>query len=200
MSGLLFIIAPEADNQAISRVLLHLRDWEYDSGDRFKLVNTKNAYDLDDDLETSPPIPVGLENSWAGAPLEDVEAYCLDLDRNDLKSANPHLYLVVDSQGLQDQTCILGERACKWEEDPITYADHYKKMRLPWEEAYLTWCNLDISNMNFEEFTEEADVDYEETITRRWWTYRSVNSGPDLSDEKRQERDRELDRLRSEST
>lgn len=202
MSGLLFIIAPEADYKLINRILLYLRDWEYGALDSFKLVNTKNAYDLDSfdkgsGIEsTTPPVPADFENAWAGASLEDIEDFCLDLGRGDTNSGKGHLYVIVDSQGVDDHTCLLGERMIEYENEPISYPERFKKMRLPWDETYLTWCNLNIANMNFEEFTEERDADYEETLTRQWWTYRSVSDGPDLSEKNRQERDYELERLR----
>lgn len=202
MSGLLFIIAPEADYKIINRILLYLRDWEYGALDSFKLVNTKNAYDLDSfdkgsAIEsTSPPVPADFENAWAGASLEDIEDFCLDLAREHTNSGKGRLYVVVDSQGVDDHTSIVGERMIEYENEPISYPERFKKMRLPWDETYLTWCNLNIANMNFEEFTEERDADYEETLMRQWWTYRSVSDGPDLSEKNRQERDDELERLR----
>lgn len=202
MSGLLFIIAPEADYKIINRILLYLRDWEYGALDSFKLVITKNAYDLDSfdkgsAIEsTSPPVPADFENAWAGASLEDIEDFCLDLAREHTNSGKGRLYVVVDSQGVDDHTSIVGERMIEYENEPISYPERFKKMRLPWDETYLTWCNLNIANMNFEEFTEERDADYEETLMRQWWTYRSVSDGPDLSEKNRQERDDELERLR----
>lgn len=202
MSGLLFIIAPEADYKIINRILLYLRDWEYGALDSFKLVITKNAYDLDSFdkgsaiLSTSPPVPADFENAWAGASLEDIEDFCLDLAREHTNSGKGRLYVVVDSQGVDDHTSIVGERMIEYENEPISYPERFKKMRLPWDETYLTWCNLNIANMNFEEFTEERDADYEETLMRQWWTYRSVSDGPDLSEKNRQERDDELERLR----
>lgn len=39
MSGL-FITAPEADHKLINRLLLHLKDWEYERGDRYKFVTS----------------------------------------------------------------------------------------------------------------------------------------------------------------
>lgn len=204
MTGLLFVIAPEADHKIINQILLHIRDWEYDSFDSFKLVNTKDADDLEPFEEggsidaTEPPVPIDIENAWAGNSLEDVEEFCLDLDRGS-KSGKGHLYVVVDSQGVRDKTCILGERMIEYEKEPITYPERFKKMRLPWDETYLTWCNLEIANMNFEEFTENGDAEYEETLTRQWWTYRSVGNGPDLSDENRQKRDTRIEELRRES-
>jgi len=209
MSGLLFVIAPEADHKIINQLLLYIRDWEYGALDSFRLVNTKNAYDLEGFADgdrtialeaTAPPVPVDFENAWAGASLKDVEDYCLDLDRGDFEDGGKaHLFVVVDSQGVQDKTCIIGERMMDYENEPITFPERFKKLRLPWDETYLTWCNLNIANMNFEEFTEEADVEYEDTLTRQWWTYHSVGNGPELSKENRRRRDAEIAELREDS-
>lgn len=209
MTGLLFVTAPEADHKAINRILLYLRDWEYECGDSFKLATTKNAYDLENvvngesggDVEpTHPPVQVNLDNAWAGSTLDDIEAYCLDLDRNEKAGVNTHLYVLVDSQGLEEMNCILGERVISFDEDDkISYPERFNKFRLPWDELYLTWCNLNISNMDFADFAEEDDANDGDTLSGGWWTYSSVANGPDLSDDKRQERDDEIEKMRRES-
>lgn len=208
-TGLLFVTAPEADYKAINEILLHLRDWEYGGGaDRFRLVTTKNAYDLDGPAtplrprtqaadETSPRLSSDLDNTWAGAALEDVEAFCLDLARDTSEQSNRYnssLYVVVDSTDLQARSCILGERAVDEEAEEFTWLDSFNKMRIPWDKLYLTWCNLDIANMNFEEFTQEEE-DGGEGVDG-WFTFKDISDGDDLSEDNRRKRDREIQRFR----
>lgn len=205
-TGLLFVTAPEADHKLINLLLLRLRDWEYGNGaDRFHLMTTKNAYDLDppamplrsgtqDQGETSPPLPSSLDNAWAGAALEDVEAFCIDLERNDddaKRTYNKSLFVVVDSTDVRAQTCILGERAIDHEAPTFTRLDGFNKMRVPWDQLYLTWCNLDIVNMGFEDFTYEEDGEGGEN---GWFSFKEHDD--DLSDGNRRKRDREIQRFR----
>jgi hypothetical protein len=207
-TGLLFVTAPEADHKLINSLLLHIRDWEFGSGDRFKLVTTKNAYDLEDGPEktssaatqnpdeTSPPLSSSPDNGWAGAALEDVEAFCMDLMRDEELGTSYHAgqFVVVDSTDVQAHTCILGHRAIDEEAADFAYLDRYNKMRVPWDKLYSPWCNLDIANMNFEEFTQEED-DGRPGVDG-WFTFRDIMEGDDLSADNRRKRDREIQRFR----
>lgn len=199
-TGLLFVTAPEADYKLINLLLLHLRDWEYGSGDRFKLVTTKNAYDLEsDNAETSPPLSSSsLDNAWAGAALEDVEGFCMDLARDEenlKRNLDAGLYVVVDSTGAQAHSCILGHRACDAEAEEVIELDRFDKMRIPWEKLYSPWCNLDIANMNFEEFTQECDEGGQGQDG--WFTFKDVMEGDDLSEENRGKMETEIQRFRN---
>jgi len=51
--------------------------------------------------------------------------------------------------------------------------------------------------MDFESFVEEDVYDMPDRNSRVWWTYCSVSDEPDLSEENRQRRDDELERLRA---
>jgi hypothetical protein len=200
-TGLLFVTAPEADHKSINLILLQIRDWGYGSGDSFKLVTTKNAYDLDPPVNspqgrldaTSPPLDSSLENAWAGASLEDVEAFCLDLNRRG--PYNPTLYVVVDSEGLQAHTAILGKQASSYEEDEFRYLGYFMKMRMPQDSVYMVWCNLDISNMDFEDYMQEEDGTSGEKPDG-WFTFDEDTGGGFFSEEDLQRRNREIERLR----
>jgi len=157
MTGLLFINAPECTHKHINEVLVYLNDWEYENYHAFKLVSTKNAYDLDlphgteegQDLDgTVPPVDPDTENAWAGAELSDIEAFCRDLERHSANGVNPELYILVDSAGLHDKTCVLGMRVEDgWyaESKTMIHLDHFRRFRMPWDEAYLTWCKSMLS-------------------------------------------------------
>lgn len=216
-TGLLFVTAPEADHKAINLLLLHLRDWQYGGGDIFRLATTRNAYDYDVpptrlpsgrkyNGETSPPLDSSLDNTWAGAAIEDVEGFCLDLQRSFEHSENnpgldATLYVVVDSEGLKAHECVLGSRASIYHEDTrqLEWIDNFRKMRVPWDELYLTWCNLNIANMGWEDFAQE---DHDEEIGRHsspddcWYTYTSASGGPDLDEKSQKRREDEIQRLR----
>lgn len=152
MTGLLFVNAPEATHKQVNKMLVYLNDWEYGNYHAFKFVSTKNAYDLDlpsdakegQDLDGSvPPLDPDFRNAWAGAHLSDIEAFCRDLERNGVNGVNPELYILVDSAGLHQKTCVLGMRVEEgWnaERKTMYYSEHFRRFRMPWDEAYLTWC------------------------------------------------------------
>ncbi|KAF2718968.1 hypothetical protein K431DRAFT_122962 [Polychaeton citri CBS 116435] len=213
MTGLLFVTAPSADFKLINRLLLIIRDWEYEAGDAFKFVTTRNAYELEarednphDTEPTHPPIGAECDNAWSGSSVEEIEQYVMELHRADLKGVNTSLYVIVDEEGLRDNTCVFGEHILddtEWDtEHKLKDTGEFNKVRMPWDEMYLSWCNLDIANMGFEEYCEgllDGDADEEELrLTGKWWKYRSISDGPDLSPEKIIERDGELSKLESE--
>jgi len=151
MVGLLFVNAPEATHKDINRVLLYIRCWDGEWSP-FKLVTTRNAYDLDlpecageeQELDgTEAPVDEDIKNAWAGAQLTDIEAFCKDLQRNNVTSVNPELYIVVDSAGLHQKTCVLGmciEEDYDSQTKVMSYSKYFRRFRLPWDETYLTWC------------------------------------------------------------
>ncbi|KAM0720107.1 hypothetical protein Q7P37_004243 [Cladosporium fusiforme] len=208
-TGLLFVTAPEADHKSINLILLQIRDWGYGSGDSFKLVTTKNAYDLDVSpinphgrLEpTSPPLDSRFENAWAGASLEDVEAFCLDLKREGPLPYNASLYIMVDSEGLQALNGVLGKQASDFEADKFRYLDVYNKMRIPWDQVYMVWCNLDISNMDFEEYTKEIEAGVDEdgnvgVAPGGWFSFEDGFGDDFFVKEDKERRDKEIEQFR----
>ncbi|ROV87903.1 hypothetical protein VMCG_10277 [Cytospora schulzeri] len=173
MSGLLFVTAPRADHKLINRILVYLKDWEYESGDRFKLVTSKSVQALGEEpykdgssaimKPTSAPVAPDLANEWAGASIADVEAFCVDLDKSGIKGLNKHLFVALDADGAgEDKNCVLAERVIDCDAEPIQYPELFNKARVPWYQTYLTWTNLDISNIGWDEMmSEDADEGHE---------------------------------------
>lgn len=214
-TGLLFVTAPEADHRQINRILLRLRVWDTDPDamDTYKLVTTKNAYDLEPPAcsdgwlpATSPPLDAAVwDNAWAGASLEDVEAFCLDLHRAPPRSVETLQFLLVDSEGLRAGDCILGHRRGNdLEAGEFAYLDEFDKMRIPQDQVYTVWANFVVGNMQWFEFTQEMEdwgVDDEGRLNRGgedgWFTYREIG-GCQLSDEQRRRKAGEMERFERE--
>lgn len=202
MTGLLFTTSSSADHKALNLLLLYIRDWEYGLGDSFQIITSKQPKDIKTQtipsttkLEaqpTSPPLTHFSNNQWANSPLSEVEAYCLAL--------NPeagNLYVALDDTGIQNRTCILGHQAIV--KDPTTrraskHASWFQKIRVPWDELYMTWCNLDSHNMVFEDFVRDrrssgGDED-------GWFEYCNHATGSDLSEDNLRRRDAQIERLK----
>lgn len=217
-AGLLFVTAPEADYKTINLLLLNLRVWEHDLDDQYRLVTTKNAFDLEISPaifpdgsknmgETSPPLHSSLENAWAGNTIEDVEGFCLDLCRTNEKDDNGitkpdndgNMFIILDSQALEKREVVLALRANIWEgEDKDKYValDKFMKIRVPWEALWSVWVNLDLADMNWEEFTEdgytedgdERDIGNDSSPDDCWYAYRSSGDcGINEKDRKRRD-------------
>ena len=191
MAGLLFITASKADYKNINEALLSMRDWNNsnDDLDAFKLV-TDRSTTQNDDVGTPIPLKSHPENAWADANLKDIEAYCLNLERCEQKGAG--LFVVVDSEGLKNKTCILASLPEVYYDDPGAFGGKYDKVRVPWDDVYMIWCNLDIANMNFEEFVEEE----EEGDEQDWFTYQSIYEGDEEHQRGLERRDRKIEKWR----
>lgn len=159
-------------------------------------------------VATSAPVAEDLVNEWSGASVADVEAFCLELDRKQESAGShnkkwAHRFVVLDEEGLQaagggkdgdgedeggQRTCVLAEREIDWDAEPLTYPERFNKVRLPWYQTYLTWCNLDISNVGWDELmAEEGQRD-------GWWVFDVRDSGEYIS-EKKKIRDGEIEQL-----
>ena len=196
MAGLLFITAPEADYKNINEALLSMRDWDDSNGglDAFRLV-TNRSPTQNDDKGTPIPLKSLPENAWTNANLEEIEAYCLDLQRGDTEDEQKGagLFVVVDSEGLKNKTCILAGLPEDYYEDPSAFRGKYDKVRVPWDDVYMIWCSLDIANMNFEEFVEEEEG---EGDGQGWFTYQSIYEGDEEHQRGLEGRDRKVEEWR----
>lgn len=145
--------------------------------------------------ETSPPVPPSItdDNAWKGVSIKDIEAFMLSI--SDPHAPSPGyentLWFCVDDKGLADGTCIVAERHCDLDAEPIEYTDRWDKVRVPWGEVSLMQANLEIGNMAFEEFCGGDEPDAE-----RWWV-KGEELGEDISVEnagKRREAIEEFER------
>lgn len=206
MSGILFITSTSANYKIANLFLLHIADWEYGLGNNFQLVTSTKIKDFtppadgneqDIKAKATSPTLLSLDSAWAGSSLSDVERFCLALPAEGLESDVGSLFVVLDEEGVSSRTCVLAHRAMVKDEDSGVFqsAAWFQKIRVPWDELYMTWCNLEVSNMDFEDFTEDridrgGDND-------GWYEYCN-HAGPghtDLSPENERRRDDEIERL-----
>ncbi|KAF2170404.1 hypothetical protein M409DRAFT_51449 [Zasmidium cellare ATCC 36951] len=203
-TGLLFVTAPEADFKAINHFLIYARDWEFgdeDTWDNFHLVTSRKDPDLSkfsdsrrNELPATKPGDVTAEtsNEWSGASIQDIERYVLDHEPTGIDGNEISLFLILDCQSLRDRTCIIAERYTEWNDDadpPEKFPKEdrekqyeFNKYRAPWDETYICFANLNIGNMDFEDFAD--DDEGEEDVGadgEGWWTFRGM--GSDLTEE-----------------
>lgn len=200
-TGLFFVTAQNADSKQINRLLVYLRDWIDDcANDYFRLATTRNAFDLDkpDDTvrfePTVPPVQHDIDNTWKGASLADVEGFVLDVDKSNHKQGvNSSCFVLLDDKGLQDCTCIVGERRLDDETDePI---DEFDKVRVPWDETYNLWSFLDSGVMDLEDWCgcQDPGRDRDED-----GFYANGDVGAAVSEQNARKRAEEIERLERE--
>lgn len=179
-TGYLIINTPKATFKTINRLLLHLRDWQYGedphwdcqavlfSIDDANLPQTHYKADQGDEKilqptipPIQPPLPV---NQWSGLSIPEIEKILLLKQRS--------LVLLLDDEGMRTETIIIAEHAMDDDVDPestdVVYLPEYNKVRVPWDQAYIIWCNLDIANMSFGDYCVEHQAPRENGF---WWTY-----------------------------
>ena len=194
MTGILYVISSSADHRIVNALLLHIRDWEYGMGDSFALITTSTTNSATDIKPTSPPLHSFTNNTWANRSIEAIESFHLALKHS-------NLYVVLDEEGIESQTCILGHQAMVQDPETRTWkrTERFQKSRVPWDELYMTWCNIDVANMDFEDFVRERDTEGggRGGDENEWFEY--VNHSAewkDLSEANTKLRDAELERLR----
>lgn len=154
----------------INHALLCMRDWEESNMelDVLRLV-TDRAATQNHEVGTPFSLKSLPENVWTGATLEDITTYCLSLNCGDDEHPGASVFVVIDSEGHKNRTCVLASMPDEHYENLGTFRGRYDKLRLPWDELYAVWCDLDIANLNFEEFVEVEHGD-----DQGWFTYQSI--------------------------
>lgn len=202
-AGLLFITAPEVDKKTINRVLIHLRDYEFsDEGDRddFHIVSTRDAEALKTAItngeirSTKPPVSDETNTTvWQNATLEEVEAFMLPIIKHFYEistDSSPNNPFILDSQGLTEKTCIVIDRQLDENEDSSRPQDTFNKVRVPWKEVHSVWANLDISNMDFEDYCDEEQGANGEG----WWRF-NYESFPEEEDGFEEARTKDIEKM-----
>ncbi|KAK6438875.1 hypothetical protein LTR95_004921 [Oleoguttula sp. CCFEE 5521] len=200
MTGLIFVTCPSSPHniKRLNLAFTLLRNWEYlDGASNYHLVISRNAYELEATPLATTVVPISLDdNAWTGASISEMEAYMLDISRVDEKQrpdTDAGLFLIIDDQGVVDGTAVLLEHRYEADEDAdeegAERVTGFNKVRVPWEEVNDIFVNLEIANMNFEEFCEE-----DQGNEQGWFEYAPI--GLDLSEENREVREVEIRRLR----
>lgn len=193
MSGnkLIIITAEDADLKTINKLILTLRDWEFgdeEIWDHCKIIRTTKDITADSQEIDVPPLQEAPALEFRGKTVDEMENLMLAKAK---EGSQTSLFLLLDSQGIEQETIIVAHRAINPEEDSDSlYLDEYDKVRVPWIEAHTMWCNLDIANMNFEEYCEEVD----DRPRDGWYNYKSI-MGENHHDEFIQRRDKVLREL-----
>lgn len=174
--GLIYITAsPDlVDVKLVNKLLFFLHDWEYNTGDNFHIQWTRDMPGLEESIDIPPLLQLPANNNWSSGKIEEVTQLAL-------KSID--LLLILDDKGIQEQTIIVAQTAVSTDGD-FGKLGYFNKVRVPWPDTYLTWCNLDIGNMSFEEFCVESDhvcLEHKLPEPLDWFTYTDSNYVVDVA-------------------
>lgn len=190
----IIVTAKDIDTKLINRALLTLRDWEFGEEplwDTWKIVRTKEAATQLPDMRDvdKPPFQDFQQTEWQGVSIEEVEEFML---RKGKEGGQTSLFAVLDDKGVQDETIIIVKRRINPDAEKFLWLDEYQKTRLPWIEAHSMFCNLDLANMDFEDF-----VDEESRNSQGWYTYTPIEPAEHYAEylSKRDEVVKELKKL-----
>ncbi|KAF7342941.1 hypothetical protein MVEN_01724100 [Mycena venus] len=162
-----FITAARAPPKVVNRALLLIQDFEYTKypeESQWTLLTSKDLPNVPPPA-TAVPLPnpdfVLARNAFTSMSLVEINTF-VRTHEDSLKEIriSSHNWVVIDQKGFETSTCLVceqyynpGEEYDGEGEGGIT--SEFRACRLPWEETLITFCNLDIANMSFEDFVDE---------------------------------------------
>lgn len=194
---LLYVTSANVDFKTINRFLLEAgkpHEWP-DADYNYHVVLSRDAAtypqggprtrpgDLDATTFASP---------WIGASISEVEAFAVQTG----SLAHGGLILVLDDEAVAWREVVLGERlmTADGNDGKLKVLDEFKKVRLPWSAVTGMADNLEVANMNFEEFTVDGPS-FEDGDTRGGWYQFNIRLDDTPDQEEKSARQRERERL-----
>lgn len=165
MAGIIIVNADSANFKVINRLLLAVRVGDPEDEHSFKVMRSTDDLSVDLKDVTEPPLRSFENNSFESLTIRQIESTMIKLDPE--RKGNTSLFLLLDEQGVRDQTVIVAKRIF----GDGGYTDEYDKARVPWKSVYLMWCNLEVANMGFDDFVDDYEPDGSKG---RWFAFRAT--------------------------
>ncbi|KAE8153430.1 hypothetical protein BDV25DRAFT_27931 [Aspergillus avenaceus] len=170
----IFITAPNATPKQINKALIELDDYEYGASSSWVVVHTSEPPITP--TASIPPLAIpeltSTTNFFAGKAPQDVHAYVQDPATRSLfsdRDLTTYHWVAIDEKGLGEETCLLAQYEEGREPDADGEVREFKMCRIPWASAWSMFCNLDLANMDFEEWVEEDVGPVEEDFGAWKW-------------------------------
>ncbi|RDW73531.1 hypothetical protein BP6252_07438 [Coleophoma cylindrospora] len=164
-----FLTASEVSAKALNRALLLLQDLENTEWEKHTSWCVLTTESVDQVAVptfphlTAPPTP----NAFTGKSLQDITLFMRRNYDAMVEPANlvPHVWVVIDAKGMQEDNCIVCEQSLDEETGEVT--DSFRGVRLPFEETWSLFANLSIANMGMEDWIDE-DAGPQEDGVYKW--------------------------------
>ncbi|KAA8647652.1 hypothetical protein EYZ11_004809 [Aspergillus tanneri] len=157
-----FTIILSAENASVKKVnkaILLMEDYEYGCDHSWALLRDASLPKNPTIVPASiPPLDVNEDtftsanNSFCGKTADQIHDF---IQENESKLSKMDLtvshWVIIDEKGLEAETCLV----CENTEDDEDVEEPYRMARLPWSQAWAMFSNLDIANMDFDEWVDE---------------------------------------------
>ncbi|KAF8205973.1 hypothetical protein K438DRAFT_1756705 [Mycena galopus ATCC 62051] len=181
-----FITANSPSRKALNRALLLIQDFEfsdppYPEGSQWTVLTSKQLPTTQPNVTTLPISDLG-GNDFASMSLTEINTFVREnedaLKGLEISSGD---WLVIDQKGFETSTCLVCEQIYNFGEDEDGQPDgsqegltsEFRACRIPYEQAHSMVVNLDLANMDFEEWVDEDAGKQEDGA----WRWRSFPSG-----------------------
>ncbi|KAJ7141584.1 hypothetical protein C8R46DRAFT_1013442 [Mycena filopes] len=197
-----FVTAPKCPTKALNRAMLLIQDFEfgdYPKDNRWTLLTSKEAPSEAPPATALPVADISAANAFAGCSLAEINTFIRAneefMRKMDVSAGD---WLVIDQKGLETSTCLVCEQvydpdADEAGENGMTGA--FRACRLPYERAWSMSVNLEIANMDFEDFVDE-DAGEQEDGSWKWMSFDAESGDDDGDDEVEVKRAKALKELR----
>ncbi|KAF7288931.1 hypothetical protein MIND_01409400 [Mycena indigotica] len=175
----IFLTAAQAPPKTLNRALLYMHDFEnspFPPDYGWILLSSKTLPSKAKARRPTrvPITPAISASEFAGMSLAQVNAFVransTALEKIDVSVAD---WAVLDQKGLETSTCLVCEQVYDGGEegaDEGRMTDEFRACRIPYEKAWGMIANLDISNMDFEDFIDQDAGEQEDGS----WLYSST--------------------------
>ena len=161
----------------MNKAFLLLQDFELTNSfddPRWVLLTSSNLPDEAPKPNVAPPLEDVSSNDFAGLSFDDINTFIRSNESKikalDLTIAN---WVIIDQKGIDSSTCLVVDQVYDSEADSDDgggegrMTDDFKAARVPYTQAWAMFANLDITNMDFEEWVDE-DAGVQEDGAYKW--------------------------------
>ncbi|KAJ7349897.1 hypothetical protein B0H14DRAFT_2868963 [Mycena olivaceomarginata] len=197
-------VTADPSPKALNRALLLIQDFEfgqYPEDSEWTLLTSKTLPSTAPGATTLPTPDISGNNDFVSQSLAEINTFIraneAALERIDVSTGD---WLIIDQKGLETSTCLVCEQVYYSGEDGQEgeegLSSDFRACRLPYEEAHGMIVNLNLANMDFEEFVDE-DAGEQPDGAWKWQSFDPSEGAPEGMAEEDIEREKALQELRN---
>ncbi|KAJ7784205.1 hypothetical protein B0H16DRAFT_1657921 [Mycena metata] len=165
---------------ALNRAFLLIQDFEfgeYPKDSQWTLITSKEASSEPPPATVLPISDISDNNAFASSSMAEISTFIRENeDFMGKMGVSTGDWLIIDQKGLETSTCLACERFYDPGEDEeggggeAGMTGEFRACRLPYEWAWSIICNLDIANMDFEDFVD-VNAGEQEDGSWKWMSF-----------------------------
>ncbi|KAJ7123518.1 hypothetical protein C8R44DRAFT_783963 [Mycena epipterygia] len=155
-----FVTAPRPSPKALNRAFLLIQDFQfivYPHESSWTLLTSKELPIAPPTATRLPLADISRTNDFAAMSFAEINAFVRAHDTNlrglGFTTAN---WVIIDRKGLETSTCLVCDQYYNGGEAGVEggFTDEFRACRIPYEEAWIMFANLDVANMEFEDIID----------------------------------------------